>query len=135
MATNIKLKPGVNIMAKESKQIMKLIIIGLIFLLFVACSGNDASGLYNFGKAKYNEAIQKGIAYKDSVNRLDSGWVLLFRDKRDRCVYGNKYDANIFTYDRRASYYKCDDTIIKSSYRTREELSVASQSDLKDYGF
>lgn len=135
MATNTKLKPGVNIMAKESKQIMKLIIIGLIFLLFVACSGNDASGLYNFGKAKYKEAIQKGIAYKDSVDRLDSGWVLLFRDKRDRCVYGNKYDANIFTYAIRESYYKCDDTIIKSSYHTREELREASQSDLRDHGF
>lgn len=114
---------------------MKYIILGLFIMFLVACSGNDASGLYNYGKAKYNEAIQKGIAYKDSVDQLDSGWVLLYRDKRDRCVYGNKYNANIFTYDIRASYYKCDDTIIKSSYHTRDELSESSQSDLKDHGF
>lgn len=113
---------------------MKQVIIGLFIMLLVACSGNDASGLYNYGKAKYNEAIQKGIAYKDSVDQLDSGWVLLYRDKRGRCVYGNKYNANIFTYDIRASYYRCDDTIIKSSYHTWDELYESSQSDKASEG-
>lgn len=114
---------------------MKQIIIGLFIMLLVACSGNDASGLYNYGKAKYTEAVNKGIAYKDSINKLDSGWVLLFRNKNNQCVYGNQYNSTIFKHVQKVSYYRCSDTIISDVYRNRNELSESLQSELSDNGF
>ena len=50
---------------------MKQIIIGLFIMLLVACSGNDASGLYNYGKAKYTEAVNKGIEQRDKNKYKD----------------------------------------------------------------
>ena len=50
---------------------MKQIIIGLFIMLLVACSENDASGLYNYGKAKYTEAVNKGIEYRDKTKYKD----------------------------------------------------------------
>lgn len=114
---------------------MKQIIVGLFIMLLVACSENDASGLYNYGKTKYTEAVNKGIAYKDSVARVDSGWVLLFRNKNDLCVYGNRYNSSIFVHRYTESYYKCDDTIISNVYKNRNELSKSQQSELLNNGF
>jgi hypothetical protein len=76
---------------------MKQIIIGLFIMLLVACSGNDASGLYNYGKAKYNQAVVEGKAYEDSINAHNDStqYILYFQGYSDFhnknvCKYHNK---------------------------------------------
>ena len=79
---------------------MKQIIIGLFIMLLVACSGNDASGLYNYGKAKYTEAVNKGIAYKDSVDSTTLADYSSF-DTYDSTFDASKYDSTkLNRYDR-----------------------------------
>lgn len=91
---------------------MKKILIAItLSFVFFGCNEKDSQGLYNYTKAKYNEAVETGIAYKDSIDNDNKSWVLVERISGDICVYENVNHPNKYAHYKEESYYRCSDSL------------------------